>query len=240
MPTTKELSTDLNRIATEVRAEIAREEKLEARVKQLEAVSEAPPSSTGVADSVTDHEGFLQKLTKRATSAREDEDLVHALVTKAASLENTEARKAFLEKAYGKRLKWYRRRAYWWSVWRWLFMLALASLGVVVAVAVPAENGHTNNTVAIVAGALVTSLTAMYQALRPGVRAQRFNLTRSLLREEGWDYLLSLGRYKRLTPKEVAYDEFASQVSGVIRRFTSSGDGQDNAESGKPPLGQSS
>ena len=194
--------------------------------------SGVPPSPEDAADSATDHDGDLTKLQtilmKRAIEAKEDEELVDLLMQKAAVLDDAPVKQAFLVKAYGKRLLLYRLHAKWWSFWRWIFTLVLASLGVVAAVAVPLANGNTKNIVALVAGALVTSLTAMYQALRPAVRSAQFDQTRSLLREEGWDYLLSLGRYKRLEP-DAAYSVFAEQISGVIRRFTSSGEGPDKA-----------
>lgn len=165
----------------------------------------------------------FEKLFTRPMDAKEDEALVTLLKKKADAPDlvpaNREIRQVFLESAFHKRLRLYRVYAKWWGFWRWTFTLALSVLGVVAAVAVPLTHGNHKDIVALVAGALVTSLTAMYQALAPAVRSEQAQQTRSLLRQEAWDYLQSTRGYNRLTA-EAAYAQFAEYVSGVIRGFS--------------------
>jgi hypothetical protein len=146
-----------------------------------------------------------------------DQELTHHILDRArkANPADPDVQAAFVTNEFGRRLAISRRHFFRWRRVQFGAVLLVAMLGALAAVAAAVQQGG-SSVVAIVAGALVTALTAVIGAGQPGVRSQRNNQRRVQVRQEGWDYLLSIGSYRAMDQTD-AWKTFAERVQAIAK-----------------------
>jgi hypothetical protein len=104
-----------------------------------------------------------------------------------------------------------------------LLTLALVGFGLVGSISAALGSGSgIGKTLAIVAGALVASLTTINQVWSPASRSEAYRVGYGAMRDEGWDFVLERGAYEQFKTKtgleRAAFDTFSQRITQIDRR----------------------
>lgn len=141
----------------------------------------------------------------------------------------------WLRSEYLSQLAIYDGRERTWLRRQTMLSFSLVGFGLIGSVSAALGSGSgIGKTLAIIAGALVASLTTINQVWSPAARSEAYRIGYSALRDEGWDYVLALGAYKQFRPKTTnvsatgtsstakaqrdAYDAFNRRVTQIDKR----------------------
>jgi hypothetical protein len=151
----------------------------------------------------------------------DDQALVDQLLSVVGQL-NDVARKSWLEAEYLGRLSVYDRRERTWLQRQTIVSVSLVGFGLLGSVSAAVGTGSgALKTVAIIAGALVASLTTINQVWSPASRAEAYRAGCADMRDEGWDYVLGLGSYTDFKEKPASSSSKPSKQPNPLGAFDS-------------------
>jgi hypothetical protein len=195
--------------------------------RQADNLSVEQAKASASADSVSLSSRLLGRGTQKEREERdlkEDQALVRQVVgfvdRSTSDQHAKEARLAFVDHCYGKRLRTYRNERNRWRSAMFFLGLTVGLLGAAGAVAGALGKGVGQGSgwsiVGIAAGALVTVFSGLARTWKPEERFAYFDLTRARLRSEGWDYVQGIGSYEKAKDVDAAYVLFAKNVGSLI------------------------
>jgi hypothetical protein len=127
-----------------------------------------------------------------------------------------EVKHSFIESEVEDRLRSYRTWARFWRLLQISVWLLITILGLLITIFAGLKTGRGFT---IVAGALVTTLTTLINAMHPSKQADAYLTARLALRDEGWDLVTCTGAYapSAATDDAVRFDEFKTKVREIVR-----------------------
>jgi hypothetical protein len=169
------------------------------------------------------HNGTPKPLIPPISKEDEDATVVYLLQKRLKRLperHGEDVHKSFADVEFKERLRQYGNWAKGWRAAQVGIWLAVASLGLLGSVLAAVESGQI---IAVVAGALVATLTTFAQAARPGLQADGYTAAKRAMRDEAWDLLNGTGdRYESKPDEEPKTDEeafkaFAEQIRQIVK-----------------------